>query len=165
MMRGGNFGEATGFARRVSFKETLQYETVTINENRAGGQIHRKDICSFNPYIILYSLADIIFIVFIMTIPNANGWQVRYFVDGVFEDHAVLFTDMCQEWIRWDSWSARLFFSSVFVQLFSLLINYWIPDQFLLSDTSGYLGWWRALWSIRSAFSWSQHPSKLQQLK
>lgn len=32
-----------------------------------------------------------------MIILNAHSWQVRYFVDGVFEDHAVLFTDMCQE--------------------------------------------------------------------
>ena len=36
--------------------------------------------------------------------------------------------------------------------------------MFLLSETSGYLGWWRALWSIRPAFSWSQLPRKLQQL-
>ena len=44
MMRGGNFGEATAFACGVSFKETLQYETVTINENRAGAYIHQREI-------------------------------------------------------------------------------------------------------------------------
>lgn len=28
---------------------------------------------------------------------GGNFGEVRYFVDGVFEDHAVLFTDMCQD--------------------------------------------------------------------